>query len=133
MIVTADMIKLVLSSTQLQKVSVTLWFHQLQCLVLCSVFIDLRSAQCACLSNGLCVGSETNKLNSIKSKQWLTPKISEGGGKVSSQCVTSQINFRGSAEGTTIIGGSGGMPPRKVCKITPKSTRFCAFWKQVLV
>ena len=33
--------------------------------------------------------------------------------------VTSQINFR-----TTILGGSGGMPPGKVCKITPKNTQI---------
>jgi len=46
--------------------------------------------------------------------------------------VTSQINFRGSAEGTTILGESGNMPPGKFCKITPKNTHFCAFWKQVL-
>jgi len=25
------------------------------------------------------------------------------------------------------------MPPGKFCKITPKNTHFCAFWKQVLV
>jgi len=29
-------------------------------------------------------------------------------------------------------GGSGGMPPGKCCKIAPKNTHFCAFWKQVL-
>ena len=46
--------------------------------------------------------------------------------------VTSQINFRGSAEGTTILEGSGGMAPGKFCKITPKYTHFCAFWKQFL-
>ena len=46
--------------------------------------------------------------------------------------VTSQINFRGSAEDTTILGGSGDMPPGKFCKIAPKNTHFCAFWKQVL-
>jgi len=56
-----------------------------------------------------------------------------GGAKFCHNLVTSQINFRGSAEGTTILGGSGGMPPGKFCKITPKNTRFCAFWKQVLV
>jgi len=44
-----------------------------------------------------------------------------------------QINFRRSAEGTTIIGESGGMAPGKFCKITPKSTRFYAFCQQVLV
>jgi len=56
-----------------------------------------------------------------------------GGVQISSQCVTSQINFRGSAEGKTIIAGSGGMPPGKVCKTASKSTHFCAFWKQDLV
>jgi len=62
-------------------------------------------------------------------KQWRTQKISEGEGKFRHNRVTSQINFRGSAEGTTILGGSGGMPPRKFCKVTPKNTHFCAFWK----
>ena len=44
-------------------------------------------------------------------------------------------NFRGkfhlgeSAEGKTILGGAGVMPPGKFCKITPKYTHFCAFWK----
>jgi len=64
--------------------------------------------------------------------QWRTQKISEGG-KFRYNRVTSQINFRGRAEGTTILGGSGGMPSGKFCKITPKNTHFCAFWKQVLV
>jgi len=44
----------------------------------------------------------------------------------------SHINFRGSAEGKTILGGFGGMPPEKICKITLKNTYFCALWKQVL-
>ena len=55
-----------------------------------------------------------------------------GGGRFRHNRVTSQINFRGSAEGTTILGGSGSISPGKVCKITPKNTHFCAFWKQVL-
>jgi len=38
--------------------------------------------------------------------------------------VTSQINFRGSAEGTTIVGETAGMPQEKFCKITPKNTHF---------
>jgi len=46
--------------------------------------------------------------------------------------VTLQINFRESAKGTTILGVSGDMPSGKFCKITPKNTHFCAFWKQVL-
>ena len=40
---------MVLSSTQLQKVSVTQWFRRLQCLIkrsVLSVFIDLRTAEC---------------------------------------------------------------------------------------
>jgi len=28
--------------------------------------------------------------------------------------------------------GVRGMPPGKFCKITPRKTHFCAFWKQVL-
>jgi len=43
---------MVLSSMQLQRVSVTLWFRWLQCLVLRSVlsdFINLRSAECVCV------------------------------------------------------------------------------------
>jgi len=42
---------MVLSSMQLQKVSVTLRFRRIQCLVLrsvLSVFVDLRSAECVC-------------------------------------------------------------------------------------
>jgi len=45
-------------------------------------------------------------------------KISEWGAKFRHNRVTSQINFKGSAEGTTILGASGGMPPGKFCKIT---------------
>jgi len=55
---------MVLSSMQLQKVSVTLWFRRLQCLVLrtvLSVFINLRSAECVCLS-------EMNGFSFLKSK-----------------------------------------------------------------
>ena len=47
---------MVLSSLQLQKVSVTLWFRRLQCLVLrsvLSVFINLRAAECVCSYYGL--------------------------------------------------------------------------------
>ena len=57
-------------------------------------------------------------------KQWRAQKISEGVAKFRHNRVTSQINFRGM--------GSGGMPPGKFCKITPKNTHFCAFSKQVL-
>jgi len=47
------------------------------------------------------------------------------GAKFRHNRVTSQIYFRGSAEGTTILGGPG------VC--LRENTHFCAFWKQVLV
>ena len=56
---------MVLSSMQLQKVTVTLWFRRLQCLVLrsvLSVFINLRSAECVCSYYELRVCSQTNKL-----------------------------------------------------------------------
>ena len=65
-------------------------------------------------------------IRSFVYNQWRTQKIFRGW----SSSVRNQ--FRGSAEGTTILGGSGGMPPGKFCKITPKNTHFCAFWKQVL-
>jgi len=79
----------------------------------------------------LCTSKKTNR------DQWRTQKISEGGASFVTivwrqNHVTSQINFRGSAEGTTNLGGSGGTLPGKFCKITPKNTHFCAFWKQVL-
>jgi len=60
---------MVLSSMQLQNVSATLWFRQLQCLELRSVlsdFINLRSAECVCSYYGLRVCLQTNKLNWIK-------------------------------------------------------------------
>jgi len=47
-----------------------------------------------------------------------------GGSKCRHNRVTSQISFRGSAESTTILGGSGGMPPRKFYKITHKNNAF---------
>ena len=56
---------MVLSSMQLQKVSVTLWFRRLHCLVLrgvLSVFIDMRSAESVCSYYGPRVCSQTNKL-----------------------------------------------------------------------
>ena len=55
---------------------------------------------------------------------WRTQKISEGA-KFRHNRVTSQINFRGCAEGTTILGGPGACPR--------ENTHFCAFWKQVWV
>jgi len=54
--------------------------------------------------------------------QWRTQKISEGVAKFRHNRVTSQINFRGSAEG--ILEGSGSMLPGKFCKITPKMRIF---------
>jgi len=53
------------------------------------------------------------------SDQWRTQKISEGGAKFRHNRVTSQINFR-----TTIVEGSGSMPPGKFGKITPKNTQI---------
>jgi len=53
---------------KIEKASVTLWFHRLQCLVLrsvLSVIINLRSIVCVCVHTiyGHCVCSQTNKLN----------------------------------------------------------------------
>ena len=45
--------------------------------------------------------------------------------------VTSQINFRGSVEGTTILGVRG-HSPGKILQNYTKNTHFCAFWKQAL-
>jgi len=59
-------------------------------------------------------------------------EISEGEAKFRHNRVTSQINFRRSTEGTIILGGSGSMPPGKLCKITPKITHFFPLLKQVL-
>ena len=42
--------------------------------------------------------------------QWRTQKVSEGGPKFRHNRVTSQINFIGSAEGTTVLEWSRGMP-----------------------
>jgi len=63
----------VLSSTQLQKASVTLWFRRLQFLVkrtVLSVFIDLRYAECVCLCYGLRICPQTNKLKFKKRGSW---------------------------------------------------------------
>jgi len=57
-------------------------------------------------------------------KQWRTQKISEGEAKLRHNRVTSQINFRGNSEGTRILAVSGGMPPGRFSKITPKNTHF---------
>jgi len=60
-------------------------------------------------------------------------KFPRGGAKFHHNRVTSQINFRRSAEGATILWRPGGMSPGKFCKLTPKNTHFCAFGKQILV
>jgi len=59
---------MVLSSMQLQKVSVTLWFRRLQCLELrsvLSVFIDLRSGECVCVHTMDFI-SGSKQINEIK-------------------------------------------------------------------
>ena len=76
---------MVLSSMQLQKVSVTLWFRRLQCLVLRSVlsdFINLRSAECVCSCYGLRVCSQTNKLEISSSTIGARPCCSNKSGPV---------------------------------------------------
>jgi len=47
------------------------------------------------------------------------------GGKFRHNHVTSQINFRGSSEGTTILGGSGDMPPGNCAKLHLKIRILC--------
>jgi len=56
--------------------------------------------------------------------QWRTQKIFEGGSSFRHNRVTSQSNFRGSAEGTTILGGSGGMPQEYFAKLHLKIRFF---------
>ena len=53
----------------------------------------------------------------IKPMQWRTQKISDGGSKFRHNRVTSQINFRGSAESTTIQGGPGACPQENFAKL----------------
>jgi len=69
-----------------------------------------------------------NPLFSYKSSnlciQWRTQKISEGGAKFRHNRVTSQINFRGSAEGTTILGGPGACPRESFAKLHLKRHIF---------
>jgi len=59
------------------------------------------------------------------SNQWCTQKDSEGGAEFRHNRVTSQITFGGSAEDTTVLGGSGDMPPGKFCKFTPIHAFLC--------
>jgi len=55
--------------------------------------------------------------------QGCTQKISEGA-KFRHSRVTSQINFRGSAEGTTILGGPGACPRKNLAKLHLKIRIF---------
>ena len=57
------------------------------------------------------------------SKQWRTQKISEGA-KFRHNRVTSQINFRGSAEGTPILGGPRPCPRENFGKLHLKIRIF---------
>ena len=47
-----------------------------------------------------------------------------GGPKFGHNCVTSQIDFMGSAEGTTILGWFGGMPRKNFAKLHPRIRIF---------
>jgi len=68
----------------------------------------------------------------LQYNQWRTQKISEGGQVSSQSCdVTNQLS--GECRRHDHSRGSGGMPLGKFCKITPKNTHFCVFWKQVLI
>ena len=70
---------MVLSSMQLQEVSVTLWFRRLQCLELgsvLSVFINLRSAECVCSYYGLRVcDKQINELNFATVVWWASHNV----------------------------------------------------------
>jgi len=57
--------------------------------------------------------------------QWRTQKISEGVAKFRYNRVTSQIKFRGSAEGTTILGGPGACPLENFAKLHLKIRILC--------
>jgi len=59
-------------------------------------------------------------------------KISEGKKQVSSQSCEVTNQLKGRCQRSDHCRGSGGMPPGKFCKSTPKNTHFCAFRKQVL-
>jgi len=56
--------------------------------------------------------------------QWRAQKISEGRGKFRHNRVTSQINFRGSAEGSTILGGPEACPRENFAKLHLKIRIF---------
>jgi len=56
--------------------------------------------------------------------QWRTQKISEGGKILSQLYMTSQINFRGSAEGKTILGGPGACTLENFAKLHLKIRIF---------
>ena len=55
-----------------------------------------------------------------------------GGGQVWSQSCDVTNQLQGKYRRHNHSKGVRGMPPGKFCKIPPKNTRFCAFWKQVL-
>jgi len=55
------------------------------------------------------------------------------GAKFCHNNVMSQSNFKRSAEDTTILGWSGGMPREIFSKLHLKIRICCAFWKEVLV
>ena len=55
------------------------------------------------------------------------------GAKFCHDNVMSQSNFKRSAEDTTILGWSRGMPREIFSKLHLKIRIFCAFWKEVLV
>jgi len=57
-------------------------------------------------------------------KQWRMQKISDGGAKFRHDRITSQINFRGSAEGTTILGGPVACPGENFAKLHLKIRIF---------
>jgi len=69
--------------------------------------------------------------NHVPDGQGRTQKISEGG-QVSSQLCDVTNQLQGKCRRHDHSRGVGGHAQGKVCKITPKNTRFCAFWKQVL-
>ena len=68
--------------------------------------------------------NESEFLNKINiCTQWRTQKVSMAGLKFY-RTVTPQINIMKSAEGKTIVGWSGGMLRKKICKITLKILVF---------
>jgi len=60
------------------------------------------------------MNTHIDHLQGDASIQWRTQQIFREVAKFRHNRVTSQINFRGSAEGTTILGVSGVMPTGKI-------------------